>query len=285
MMRKNDTLGIFKELSITLLEVIIGTITSILGVFLIASFLFDTHGVPPESLFVVFIIIWVIVYRRLKSNGKSFNDIGLSKNNRPITNLITGTLVGSMFITLTFLVLLATGKVSYDYNLLASSTLVIILATGVGYTAVQASAEEVLFRGYMLDIFSKRGQTNAIMISSALFSIFHFWHGVNIIGWVNIFLFGVFAAQICYKFNNLWVSIGFHIGWNYFQKYIFAFPIYGSNHSMGIMQIKISGSNAFSGGCFGPEGSLIITVFLAIAISTVYLLRKHSDNKRVINLY
>lgn len=70
------------------------------------------------------------------------------------------------------------------------------------------------------------------------------------------------------KSGNVWMPIGFHITWNYFQGYVLGFQVSG-NDVMGIYQLDNIGNSFFNGGTFGPEGGIIVTVILIITFIIV----------------
>ena len=73
------------------------------------------------------------------------------------------------------------------------------------------------------------------------------------------------------KSRDLWMPIGYHISWNYFQGYICGFNVSGiSTPSF----IKIDNcKNIIAGGEFGLEGGLLVTILLIFQIS--YMWKKY----------
>lgn len=267
---KSKSIGskITKEIATTILLSILAAIPGLLAIMLIGLLIFKTKRIPPESTFIFPAMVWLVVFLRLKKINKTFTDISLGKKGFIGASTI-GILIGAGFISATFAFLIQTEAVSFTEQAISAS-LAIVLVSGIAYTLIQASAEEVLFRGYFLNMLPWKNRLSAILVTSALFSFLHIWHGVNLVGWLNIFLFGVFAAQSFYLFKSLWVPIGFHIGWNYFQKYVFTFPIYGSDNSRGLLALNDTNKGLLSGGSFGPEGSIIITFLLLTTIGLIY---------------
>jgi uncharacterized protein len=71
--------------------------------------------------------------------------------------------------------------------------------------------EEIIFRGIILrGIAKKHGNTEGVIISAMLFSIFHF----NMIQLVPTFIFGLFAGYIYIKTNSLKMTILCHFTYN-----------------------------------------------------------------------
>ncbi|ABY95500.1 MULTISPECIES: hypothetical protein [Thermoanaerobacter] len=70
------------------------------------------------------------------------------------------------------------------------------------------------------------------------------------------------------KTGNLWMPIGYHISWNYFQGYIFGFNVSG-NAMRGIYN-AFPKNNFLSGGEFGLEGGIITTLVILITFLILY---------------
>ena len=69
--------------------------------------------------------------------------------------------------------------------------------------------------------------------------------------------------------QRLWLSIGFHIGWNFTQGGLFSVPVSG-HPAKGMFQGALSGPDWLTGGAFGVEGS-ILAVIAVLAASAVLL--------------
>jgi hypothetical protein len=68
----------------------------------------------------------------------------------------------------------------------------------------------------------------------------------------------------------LWLSIGFHFGWNFWQAFLLSSPVSGLNFEIGLFNTKITMFNEILfGGSFGIEGGICSTVILGIAIWVV----------------
>ena len=59
------------------------------------------------------------------------------------------------------------------------------------------------------------------------------------------------------KTGQLWLPVGLHLGWNFFQASIFGFPASGQVSPSMISQSPV-GPEWLSGGKFGAEGSILI---------------------------
>jgi hypothetical protein len=81
--------------------------------------------------------------------------------------------------------------------------------------------------------------------------------------------------------RRLWMSMGFHMAWNYTQSGIFSGIVSGSDNDPGLIRATIEGPVALTGGSFGLESSVVAfalctatgVVLLAIAIRRGHVIR------------
>ena len=155
-------------------------------------------------------------------------------------------------------------SVNWDWKALIRS-LFMFLVVGVG--------EEVLFRGIVFRMIDDRWGTAVGLIASAL--IFGFVHitNSNATVWSSLAI-AVEAGLLlgaAYKWSGtLWVPIGIHWSWNYFQGPVFGFAVSG-NGTPSLITPVIRGSDWLTGGSFGAEASIPAFV-LGLALAIVFLL-------------
>jgi membrane protease YdiL (CAAX protease family) len=130
---------------------------------------------------------------------------------------------------------------------------------------VQGGAEEVLTRGYLLPVVGSRyGAAVGIFVSSTVFA---FWHLINPnLSWlavINLALFGVFASLYSLYEGGIWGVCALHSVWNWVQGNFFGFEVSGSTFGGStFMKFREVGPDWFTGGAFGPEGGLAVTLVL-----------------------
>ena len=127
--------------------------------------------------------------------------------------------------------------------------------------------EEIAIRGYILhNLSSSFNKYVALIISSLVFMIMHLGNpNIGILPLVNLFLAVIFLGIYTIHKNNLWFPIGAHLTWNYLQGPIFGFEVSG-NKINSLFEQKPNGHELLTGGNFGFEGSIILTLFLMISI-------------------
>ena len=137
--------------------------------------------------------------------------------------------------------------------------------------------EELLFRGYRLQNISEGLKTVwGVLLSSLWFGIVHLLNpNVSAILFVlsGIFLAGLFLAYGYLSTRQLWLPIGLHIGWNFFEGVGFGFPVSGLDFYH-LTRITVSGPELWTGGAFGPEAGLVLIPSLALGFSLTYIYTK-----------
>jgi membrane protease YdiL (CAAX protease family) len=135
--------------------------------------------------------------------------------------------------------------------------------------ALQSSAEELLFRGWMFSVISARpGFVVAVVISSTVFTLLHYNPGASWIFGINVFLFAVFACCWSLSTRNIWGDMAWHAGWNWILATGFGLRVTGldAHEPALIVRLIPNGPPWFTGGFEGPEGSLPCTLVLAAAV-------------------
>jgi hypothetical protein len=136
---------------------------------------------------------------------------------------------------------------------------------------LQASTEEAVVRGYMLQIGGLQlpGWV-AIIASAAIFAVLHV--GANPLALLNIALYAVFASFVALGQGSLWLVCGIHAGWDFFQGNIFGVPVSGNPEANSLLSCGPAdgSSEVLTGGDFGVEASLVGTVVLVIALAVAW---------------
>ena len=135
--------------------------------------------------------------------------------------------------------------------------------------AVQGPAEELVCRGWMLPVLAARYRLwVGVLVSSVFFAVFH---GVNPnltpIAGLNLVLYGVFAALYALREGGLWGIGAQHAAWNWAQGNLFGLEVSGIEPAGGMLiNLMETGPDEVTGGAFGPEGGLAITLVLLASI-------------------
>lgn len=157
-----------------------------------------------------------------------------------------------------------TGSGHVDW--MQSFTMVTVLLLLLEHILV-AYWEELVFRGYLFqNLTAGLGMKPAILISCLLFGLIHYLNpNATLLSTAIICLFGLMRIYGYLATGMLWLSMGMHLGWNFFQGPVFGFS--ASGHQMAtLLDLNILQPNWLSGGSFGPEGSLLIIPIVLLAL-------------------
>ena len=212
---------------------------------------------------------------------RSFESLGLKLNSQTWIDILTG--IGITFVQMGFIyiTMLGLGWLTFTgfawqfdpINVVISSVLTFfVIFIFVGWN------EELLSRGYHLQtIASGINLFWGVVISSAVFGLLHL--GNPNATWVSaagIFFAGIYLAFAYIRTKQLWLSIGLHIGWNFFEGVVFGFPVSGLD-IYPLTRIKVTGPELWTGGAFGPEAGLIVLPSLIVGGILIYLFTKNRN--------
>lgn len=133
--------------------------------------------------------------------------------------------------------------------------------------------EELVFRGVLFrSVEDMAGSWIAIAVSSFVFGFLHLINpGGTITGAIYITIeAGLLLAAAYLVTRRLWLSIGFHMAWNYTQSAVFSGIVSGAVTDPGLIRDTIRGPTLLTGGSFGLESS-VIALILCTATGVVLL--------------
>lgn len=133
-----------------------------------------------------------------------------------------------------------------------------------------AFLEELIFRGVPLVLLAGAfGRPTALVVTSLLFGLLHATNpDVTPLAIGNVALAGIFLGVVFYLPGGLWTATGAHAGWNLTHAALAA-PVSGLPFAMPWIDYRPGLPTWLSGGSFGPEGGVLATVVLALAIIVV----------------
>ena len=215
---------------------------------------------------------------------RPFSDTGIYIKKDWWIDLIFGLLLGALLMTAVFLVELGAGWITVSqlfYNMGTDQSFILSILPPFFLLVLVGFVEELAFRGYLLlntaEGFNGRflnpraALILAWLLSSAIFGIMHaLLPNATITSTVNIILAGLWLGLGTILTGSLAIPIGIHITWNFFQGYVFGFPVSGGrDFSATFVAIDQGGPNIWAGGDFGPEGGLIGVAAMLLGILLV----------------
>lgn len=199
---------------------------------------------------------------------QSIESLGLKVNLQALVDVLTG--IGITFVQMAFIyaVMNSLGWVTFNgfaWNVDTFSRVITGTLTFLVIFLLVGWNEELLLRGYHLQtIASGLNLFWGAVISSVVFGLLHL--GNPDATWVSaagITLAGLFFAYAYIRTKQLWLPIGLHIGWNFFEGVVFGFPVSGLD-IYALTRIEVTGPELWTGGAFGPEAGLIVLPSLVV---------------------
>ncbi len=202
---------------------------------------------------------------------RSFREFGLHLNSQWWSDLLFGLILGAALMTFIFLVELAFGWVKISGTFQSSSpaqSFISVAIYGLFFFLVVGIQEELMFRGYILRNLAEglnlpwlTPQSALILgylISAMVFGVLHIANpNATVISTINIIIAGLLMGLGLILTGELALPIGLHVTWNYFEGYVFGFPVSGLSSAGNFIGIQQGGPTQWTGGAFGPEAGLI----------------------------
>jgi len=137
---------------------------------------------------------------------------------------------------------------------------------------LQGGVEEWVFRGYIYRALRERWRRGtAVLASSLLFAALHAANpGFSAMALVNVFLFGAVFALLVERTGSLWSATLAHGVWNFAVSCLLSLPVSGVRLPH-LLVLSVHGPDLLTGGAFGPEGSLLLTLLAVPVILVVAL--------------
>jgi membrane protease YdiL (CAAX protease family) len=208
---------------------------------------------------------------------RPFKSVGLPLHSRLGVEWGQGILLSLLMISLVFIVEYVLGYIHLQWRGGSAgaigtglvTTLLVFLWFGFG--------EELFFRGYLFQtLIEGTNQYIAILIMSVLFGAAHIANpNATPLGVANTVLAGIWLSVAYLKTRTLWFPTALHVTWNFFQGFVYSFPVSGL-HVGGdsLFVLEQSGPDWVTGGSYGPEAGVLTTLVLLAA--NFYILRSSS---------
>ncbi len=232
----------------------------------------EPHLLTGIQLLVITLATWIA---RRFIDRRSFRSLGFHIDQHSLTDLAFGFCLPALMMGLIFAFEWGMGWLHFEgwvWNAAPPATILTGLLGGLATFIIVGYYEELLFRGYHLqNMFEGTNMSWALFLSSAVFSILHIGNPNST--WVStlgLLAAGYFMAYGWVRTRRLWLSIGLHIGWNFFEGPVFGFPVSGLSATHLIHQ-SVDGPVLITGGAFGPEAGLVILPVIALSAALIWV--------------
>ncbi|MDA3613889.1 CPBP family intramembrane glutamic endopeptidase [Polluticaenibacter yanchengensis] len=217
------------------------------------------------GIIIILLISWLLLWKI-----KAPDALGLNPNKQRTLHLATGILLSAICCTVYHL---ASTTFSNNHWQLNKDFTFIIALNSCWWVLKSVLFEELVFRGALLYILSKKwGTFIACLVSAVSFGIYH-WFSYNSFGnpvqmAIIFFMTGLFGYALAFAFvklKSIYLPTSIHLGWNLFSIIVF------SNGPLG-QQLLVKVNNHKAEGIW----SLIIFLFqvLAVPVFTILYVKK-----------
>lgn len=123
----------------------------------------------------------------------------------------------------------------------------------------------------------------ASVIVSLLFGLAHYTNeSATVLSTVNLAIDGLMLSISFLITGRLGMSIGIHFSWNVLQGAVFGAGVSGNLAKVSMVRILMP-DNLFTGGAFGPEGSVLVLLLDSIAVGLIFLWWKTQNLKSLLS--
>lgn len=140
--------------------------------------------------------------------------------------------------------------------------------------------EEMLFRGYPLQKLLGWNRRAALLLMAVVFGALHLNNdSITPLGLANITIGGLLLGLAFELFGRLWFPIGLHLGWNVVSGPLLGHEVSGYTPARSVLTESGHGPAWLTGGDFGIEGSLWLTVSQCVAIAVILGIRRYGRRR------
>jgi uncharacterized protein len=200
---------------------------------------------------------------------RPFAEMGLSRRHL-MRDLLLGFLLGFFMLGTVIAIFALAGWYHMTATLTGSDAIVLILQELALFLLV-ALFEEGLFRSIIFRLVERSlGSWIAILISAIFFGFVHLINPqATIFGALAIALEGGILFAAAYMLTrSLWLAIGIHWSWNFFEGPFFGTTISGADSTKTFITSTTHGPEIWTGGSFGPEAGLV-ALFISLVVGTI----------------
>lgn len=225
-------------------------------------------------------------------NKESFKTLGL-QSRFALKDLFIGIFISALIMLLMYIVLLSLGYIKFNglswwnsdkhaIGSLNSASLLTVLAVLFQFLIV-AWWEELAFRGIILQNIAQGINVKwGVIISTLGFGLIHAGNpNATVFSTILIMIITLKLVYAYLKSGQLWLPIGLHFGWNFFQASVFGFASSGHESPTLISQSPL-GPDWLSGGNFGAENSIFI---VPLTLASLYLMHLYIKYSRGLKKY
>lgn len=231
----------------------------------------QSPAVDIVMLFCTVVVIIIVVNFTKKKERCTVREIGI-KSEGFWLRYLGGLAIGFVMFSAAVFICKIAGAVDISLSNDTQKTLIPIFVVA---WMIQGFSEEILCRGWMMMSIGRRYPVVvAVIINSIVFAGLHLMNsGISFIAVINLFLFGVFASILYLISENIWMVAALHSVWNFVQGNFYGILVSGTPITTSVFQTEmVPGKELFTGGNFGLEGGLGVTIVMVVGIVIAYVI-------------
>jgi len=225
------------------------------------------------------VVVWIV---RKYVDKRTFISLGLRLDGLAIKDFFAGIMISGLMIGTILVIFLISGLLEFNEVSWSSSGIyaafeILLWFFGIGLAV--GWSEELAFRGYLLqNMRDGMGMFWAVIISCILYGLLHMSNpNSTLLSGILIAVFGYLRIFGWLRSGQLWLSMGMHAGWDFFQGPLLGFTVSGMNTESFIKQ-TVSGPNWITGGSFGPEAGIVVIPVIIFGLVIMYLWTAKREN-------
>ena len=162
------------------------------------------------------ILVVLVTYLFLKWDGKSFAAAGLTVQRSTFRKFVVGVVLGILVMGAYIVCIIYSLGLEIRGN--NSASIPYLLVNALPTIILLAWMEEVVFRSYPLVILNQgAGRLAALLITSALFGLYHLVFGWGIAGFFSTAIWGLGFGLLALYSKGISMPTGFHAAGNFMQ--------------------------------------------------------------------
>jgi membrane protease YdiL (CAAX protease family) len=238
--------------------------------------------IAPDLLFCFILTVAAGIMSKIE--GRRLGQYGLPKGEALGKNFWVGLLIGLLATSGTVLAIFALHGVRFTTAAIHGTTILTAAAAWGLAFLLAGFAEEFLFRGYaQFTLTTGMGFWPSAFLLSGLFGLSHASNGGEaVLGDLSVVSFGLLLCLFLRRTGNLWCAVGFHLGYDWGQTFLYGVPNSGLLPSQSLLNASLSGPRWLTGGTVGPEASIFCPIVLAI-VAVVFSLKYRDARYRTLS--
>jgi hypothetical protein len=207
--------------------------------------------------------------------GLPFRSLGWWPHPGWLKNVALGSAIGAASLLLAAGFTAVTRGIKFTFNTSGTTSIGKTLVFSAIIFIIAGSAEEVLFRGYPLQTFTRAKLAwLGVLLTSIPFAAVHL-NNPNVpraFAFANTAVAGVWLAVAYVRTRSLWFPMGLHWSWNWTQASLLGIPVSGIERiaPAPLLHAMNAGPDWLTGGKYGIEGGAACTVALIVSTLVVW---------------